>query len=87
MKEEEKGLVVLLLLAGLLQSNSLKCPRYCSCTISYESHLKTVECVAKQLINIDLGIPFEVQSLDLSNNTISILDDRGFQVRILHFVS
>uniref|UniRef100_A0A1B6CMR3 LRRNT domain-containing protein n=1 Tax=Clastoptera arizonana TaxID=38151 RepID=A0A1B6CMR3_9HEMI len=78
MKREDKILLIALFVFLILQSNAIKCPRYCSCFAAYANGLRTVECVAKQLINIDLGVPFEVQSLDLSNNSISVLDDRGF---------
>lgn len=57
---------------------SEKCPVYCKCTLV--SQLRHAECVSQRLVNIDLNLPKSVQSIDISNNSISSLDDRGFQV-------
>uniref|UniRef100_A0A1B6IGM4 LRRNT domain-containing protein n=1 Tax=Homalodisca liturata TaxID=320908 RepID=A0A1B6IGM4_9HEMI len=73
------------LLAAILLSvtgglaETVRCPRYCVCYLNTTNYMRSVSCVARRLDNIDLSVPRRVQSLDLSNNSISVLEDRGFQ--------
>lgn len=60
----------------------MKCPRYCTCFVSYGTYMKTVECIGRQLVNVDLAVPQNVEILDVSNNSISVLEDRAFEVSI-----
>uniref|UniRef100_A0A1B6F027 LRRNT domain-containing protein n=1 Tax=Cuerna arida TaxID=1464854 RepID=A0A1B6F027_9HEMI len=69
---------VLLSAAGGL-AETVRCPRYCVCYLNATNYMRSVSCVARRLDNIDLSVPRRVQSLDLSNNSISVLEDRGFQ--------
>uniref|UniRef100_A0A1B6M7N2 LRRNT domain-containing protein n=1 Tax=Graphocephala atropunctata TaxID=36148 RepID=A0A1B6M7N2_9HEMI len=70
--------VILLSVAGGM-TETVRCPRYCVCYLNTTNYMRSVSCVARRLDNIDLSIPRRVQSLDLSNNSISVLEDRGFQ--------
>jgi len=57
----------------LVHSTSEKCPLLCDCEIWYG--LQYASCVGRHLYSIHTGVPSTVQALDLSNNSISILNN------------
>lgn len=75
-------LVVLIFITKRVITETVKCPRYCTCYLNVTDYKRSVVCVSRRLDNIDLTVPKRVQTLDLSNNSISILEDRGFQVTL-----
>lgn len=75
-------LVVLICITKRVITETVKCPRYCTCYLNVTDYKRSVVCVSRRLDNIDLTVPKRVQTLDLSNNSISVLEDRGFQVKI-----
>ncbi|EFN66355.1 Immunoglobulin superfamily containing leucine-rich repeat protein [Camponotus floridanus] len=60
-------------LVKLVHSTSEKCPLLCDCDIWYG--LQSASCVGRHLYSIHTGVPSTVQALDLSNNSISILNN------------
>ncbi|PSN45881.1 hypothetical protein C0J52_11035 [Blattella germanica] len=60
-----------------LSSNDSLCPSYCKCSI-YKG-MRHAVCKGKRLPNIDTGVPENVQILDLSNNSISVLETKAFK--------
>lgn len=75
-------LVVLIFITKRVITETVKCPRYCTCYLNVTDYKRSVVCVSRRLDNIDLTVPKRVQTLDLSNNSISVLEDRGFQVKL-----
>jgi hypothetical protein len=57
------------------------CPHYCKCFIS--SGMRAATCIGQRLPNIETGVPNNVQTLDLSSNSISTLERDGFKVILL----
>nr|XP_014103282.2 uncharacterized protein LOC106627626 [Bactrocera oleae] len=53
------------------------CPIYCNCYSL--DNLNHADCSGKRLISPNSGVPFEVQSLNLSYNDITILDNNSFE--------
>ncbi|EFN76619.1 leucine-rich repeat transmembrane protein FLRT3 isoform X2 [Harpegnathos saltator] len=49
------------------------CPSFCACDTWYE--LQRVSCTGRHLYSIHTGAPSDVQAMDVSNNTISELND------------
>lgn len=78
-------LVVLSFISKRVITETVKCPRYCTCYLNVTDYKRSVVCVSRRLDNIDLTVPKRVQTLDLSNNSISVLEDRGFQVKLFIF--
>lgn len=60
-----------------------ECPSLCKCDMF--AGLRRAKCVNKILTSIEAGVPSEVQSLDLSSNMISSLENHAFAVVALHF--
>jgi Leucine-rich repeat (LRR) protein len=54
------------------------CPQYCKCSILLG--MRSATCVGQRLPNIETGVPSNVQILDISNNSISTLENEGFKV-------
>lgn len=77
--------VVLIFITKRVITETVKCPRYCTCYLNVTDYKRSVVCVSRRLDNIDLAVPKRVQTLDLSNNSISVLEDRGFQVKCFCF--
>ncbi|XP_018789547.1 PREDICTED: uncharacterized protein LOC108969352 [Bactrocera latifrons] len=53
------------------------CPTYCNCNLL--ENLNHADCSGKRLISPNSGVPFEVQSLNLNYNDITILDNNCFE--------
>lgn len=58
-----------------------QCPNYCKCDIFQQ--LERAVCQDRKLISIDLGIPSQMEILDVSQNHIDKLEDKIFLVSIL----
>lgn len=56
------------------------CPSDCVCYSWMD--LKRTDCVNKNLVNTNIGIPHVTKVLDLSHNVITILHGNEFQVRL-----
>lgn len=67
------ALVFQVVVIGVLVHSSGKCPLLCDCDIWYG--LQYASCVGRHLYSIHTGAPSTVQALDLSNNSISILNN------------
>lgn len=61
-------------------SSQANCPSFCVCSTWYE--LPKASCSGKHLYSINTGLPNIVQALDLFNNSIISLEDRGFSVSL-----
>lgn len=74
-------LVALVLDAVALGAASGWCPSLCVCDTWYE--LQHASCTGRHLYSIHTGAPSIVQALDLSNNSISILNNHELAVSIV----
>ncbi|XP_036321189.1 uncharacterized protein LOC118735500 [Rhagoletis pomonella] len=53
------------------------CPIYCICNL--KNNLNHADCSSKYLISANTAVPYQVESLDLSYNDITVLDNASFQ--------
>ncbi|CAL1684319.1 unnamed protein product [Lasius platythorax] len=67
------ALVFQVVVIGVSVHSSGKCSLLCDCDIWYG--LQYASCVGRHLYSIHTGVPSTVQALDLSNNSISILNN------------
>lgn len=59
------------------------CPKICNCYI-WES-LTRADCKGKLLISVDTGLGRQVKALDLSNNSINVIQNKELLVRNIFF--
>lgn len=52
------------------------CPRQCTCTDKFNHHF--TECAYKDLLEVPVGLPFNVSTLSLSANKIKVLKSKNF---------
>ncbi|XP_011193920.2 uncharacterized protein LOC105219469 [Zeugodacus cucurbitae] len=69
--------IVALLMQRVTGGPPKTCPIYCNC--NSVDNLNHADCSGKRLISPNSAVPFEVQSLDLSYNDITILDNNCFE--------
>lgn len=74
------ALVFQVVVIGVSVHSSGKCSLLCDCDIWYG--LQYASCVGRHLYSIHTGAPSTVQALDLSNNSISILNNYELAVSI-----
>lgn len=74
------ALVFQVVVIGVSVHSSGKCSLLCDCDIWYG--LQYASCVGRHLYSIHTGVPSTVQALDLSNNSISILNNFELAVSI-----
>lgn len=58
---------------GASARSTESCPSFCVCDTWYELH--RVSCIGRHLYNIHTGAPSDVQAMDVSNNSISELNN------------
>lgn len=74
------ALVFQVVVIGVSVHSSGKCSLLCNCDIWYG--LQYASCIGRHLYSIHTGVPNTVQALDLSNNSISILNNYELAVSI-----
>lgn len=67
------ALVFQVAVTGVSMHLSEKCSLWCDCDIWYG--LQYASCIGRHLYSIHTGVPNTIQALDLSNNSISILNN------------
>lgn len=67
---------------GVSTRSAASCPSFCTCDTWYELH--RVSCTGRHLYSIHTGAPSDVQAMDVSNNSISELNDRELAVSSEH---
>ncbi|CAD6999044.1 unnamed protein product [Ceratitis capitata] len=71
-------IIAVMVLMPSIQCNPPKvCPIYCNCDLL--NNLNHADCSGKRLISANFDVPYEVESLNLSFNDITILDNNCFQ--------